>query len=155
MNKGFTLVELIITITILVIIMLLAVPNIINMVARNRESQLERTHQLVCEAARVYAHKRGSCLEFGGALINTQNEETRIINFSNCNVTSQGANVYKTTQFFVDQSLLSNTLTDPTRGNGRYDYESRVQYGVIGDSPRELTITLTGNFGNHVCHEGD
>ena len=63
-RKGFTLIELIITITLLVIIMAVAVPNVIRMVARNRETGLERSHELVCEAARAFAYKRGSCREF-------------------------------------------------------------------------------------------
>jgi len=150
MNKeGFTLVELIITLTLLVIIMALAVPNVINMVARNREVQLERTHEVVCEAARVFAYRRGSCGEF----INDNSDGvTRIINFSDCANVINGA-FTQPIQFLVDHELLSNILTDPTTGE-IYDYNKRIVYG---NNNGLLTVTLNrGNEIVHVCgDEGD
>ena len=141
-RSGFTLIELVITVTLLVVIMGLAIPNVIRMVSRNREAQLERTHEIVCEAARVFAYRRGSCAEFG---FETGNERVRIIN-ANCVLVN---NITQPVSFLVEQELLSNTLTDPVRNNERYNYNMRIVYGRSGNN---LTITLRYNNNNiHSC----
>jgi len=56
-NKGFTLVELLAVVAILVIIMLVAIPNISSSIERTRNKQDEGTKKIIESAARLYYSK--------------------------------------------------------------------------------------------------
>ena len=53
-KKGFTLVELVVTIAILVTVTLVAVPSIANMTNRNKQKQKDRIEQLILDAKDTY-----------------------------------------------------------------------------------------------------
>ncbi len=59
-NKGFTLVELLGVIIILVVILLIAIPSITSTVSRNKDQELEAKQQLIVAETKLYAeaHQR-------------------------------------------------------------------------------------------------
>lgn len=65
-KKGFTLVEMIVTITLLCTILLLIVPSILSQLS-SKTSELENTEeQIILEAAKAYTSKYSEKFSFGG-----------------------------------------------------------------------------------------
>lgn len=61
-RKGFTLIELMVVIAILVVIMGIALPNITSSIERSKQKQLEAKKQLIASAGELYFDRhKGDC----------------------------------------------------------------------------------------------
>ena len=153
-KEGFTLVELILTLTLLVVIMTLAVPNIVRMVANNRERQLERAHNVVCEAAKVYAFRRDSCKSVASAMnininFNVHRDDMSIMQ---CLRTTGFPNEMRVqVNHLVENQLLDGNLTNPVEG-GRYNYNEYIVFSRTNTLPFELVVRIGANVnGSYSC----
>jgi len=145
MNKGFTLVELVITLALLIVIISIAVPNVNRMILRNRENQLARTHNIICEAARAYAHQSGSCR----SVSNIEAQAGLKIVDADCEINSE-LRVWH----LVENGMVDGNLSDPTisGGDGRYDYDRALIYRMTTTGGvRSLEIRLGTGTNQHIC----
>lgn len=77
-NKGFTLIELIIVVVILGMLSLLATPNIIKMINKNKVDNYNSTIDSIVEATEVYASDNRYNLTFDDNCIPSDNPEKNI-----------------------------------------------------------------------------
>jgi len=56
-NKGFTLIELLGVVVVLVLVLLVAIPNIMSTFERNKNKITEQKEEIVLSAAEIYANK--------------------------------------------------------------------------------------------------
>ena len=73
-NKGFTLLEMMGVLILLVIILLVAVPNITRTIKKDRVNQLEKYEQTLCDAALTYISlEEESSTEISGSTLISYN----------------------------------------------------------------------------------
>ena len=69
-NKGFTLVELLAVIVILITILLVAIPNVSSTLERKKEKDLELKKESVISAGEVYVSNNKKNIDYNGYLNN-------------------------------------------------------------------------------------
>lgn len=73
-NKGFTLLEMMSVLILLIIILLVAVPNITKTIKKDKVNQLAKYEETVCNAASAYIEEEGSDLtEISGDILISEN----------------------------------------------------------------------------------
>ena len=103
-KKGFTLVEMLAVITLLIIVMAVALPNIISSINRNKESQWNTTLELIYSAVDIYVDD-----------ISSNIPELKI----------PGSKIKVPIRYLMEKDLLKENLTDP-RDDSMIDIYSEV-----------------------------
>ena len=70
-KKGFTLIELMVVIAILVVIMGIALPNITSSIERSKQKQKNSKIELITSAAELYFDRNSSTNKADGVLVST------------------------------------------------------------------------------------
>lgn len=77
-NKGFTLIELLITIVILAMLMVIATPNVIKLINKNRRDNYNSTIDSIIKSASIYATSSKYDLFEGKSCNSTSSLSTRV-----------------------------------------------------------------------------
>ncbi|MDD4036612.1 MAG: type II secretion system protein [Bacilli bacterium] len=117
-KKGFTLLELLAVVVILAIMMLGAVPNLVQTFNRTKDKQYEQFIKRIEEAARVYA----------------ENKKDEINSLKDV-----GGITYITIQDIIDEKLLREPLIDP-KTNKAIDLNSYVKITRLSNN--NFTVEL-------------
>ncbi len=108
-RKGFTLIELIITIGVMVIVGLIIVTNMTGLFSKNEDADYENFRKKIENAACIYAER-------------SEWKENR----NKCKSHTSGANCVITTTMLIKAGLIEESLKDPNTGifvkdNQKYD----------------------------------
>jgi prepilin-type N-terminal cleavage/methylation domain-containing protein len=130
-NKGFTLIELLAVIVILAIILLIAVPNVLNIIERTRNDAFDRQKAMIENTARKYVVDRSYILPIEGTSI-----EILLQELITANLLDEGIKDPRT-----GDPLDPNTVIIITNiGNNRYTY---VYDPEVPEPPEPQEFTYT------------
>lgn len=101
-KKAFTLIEIVLAISFLLIITVMVVPNMYTMIEKNNQKQLEKVETLIKDAAKNYINLDIATAEY----IKTESPSPFYISLND----------------LKRMELISSQLKDPTQGNQEYDY---------------------------------
>ncbi|MCI9280329.1 MAG: type II secretion system protein [Bacilli bacterium] len=123
-KKGFTLIELIITIGVMVLVGLVIVTNMTGLFSKNEDADYENFRKKIENAACIYAEKK-------------EWEENK----NKCKNHVVGANCVITTTTLIKAGLLEESLKDPNTGhyvkdNSKYD----VTVSWASDGEKKCTL---------------
>lgn len=148
-NKGFTLVELMITLAIASILLSLAVPNFTTVIKNNRLTT--QANELISSInyARSEAIRRGSNVSVTSASVNWHTGWV---------IADTGGNTIRNHEALANGSSLVGSAAFVTyRGTGFLNAAAAITYTLCddrtGETGRTITISLTGrpNVTNNVC----
>lgn len=108
-KKGFTLIEIVLAISFLLIVTVMVVPNMYTMIEKNNQKQLANIESLIIEAAKKYINLDPKTAEYIKTIPPTE------IPF------------YISINDLKRMDLVSTQLKDPTQGNQDYDYTKVVE----------------------------
>lgn len=108
-NNGFTLVELLATITIMILLISIAIPTINSSISKKQQTQFETyAKEFINSAIMCYKHGKGNCIDFESYSITLSdlnnygyidemptNPYTKEVFDSTCEITKIGDNKYK------------------------------------------------------------
>ena len=129
MNKGFTLIEIIITLAILALLIAVSVPNIMRIIDKNKEKQSERINELIVDATRVFI---GRNYEAGESDARDLVRDFRAKDIPEFTITVQD---------LKDEKLIEKNFVDPTTKNGTFDYGQEITIKRVSSN---VTITFRG-----------
>ena len=135
-NKGFTLIEVLAVIVILVIIVSIAIPNISASLDRQSKTIIENKGELVASAAQFYvSDNRGTKIKQALKLDNANtSDDLELCKIDACVLKGQDIDVTKNCKNTFDQNNEKYITSDDLKDNDGNSFDGYVVYNVSEES---------------------